>query len=438
MSVNRRPSRTNHAGAVRRAYAAARWAVILALAAISVLLVGHAALAQDGDPLDSDPSCAFLYNGPYHDITSTCVELVWENVTPPQAVPALSGLAFGPDGALYLALTARGEIWALRDTDGDRFMDAPETVAAGLTLPLALAWRGASGAEPGALYVLTEDAVIRLDDRQPDGSFAGQTTIVDGLGKPTGIWPGSLGFGPDGRLYVSLGASCSHCVGVDAIQPGQLVSFAPEGTDRRVEATGLRSPADFAWHPETGRLWIVDGARVIDPAADDGPPDELVVLGAGVQDFGFPSCVGWNEPDPVLAPPGDGVCAAAIGPNYVFPYQSSPAGIAFYLNSPYTDWYEGLLVAFRGSWNLPEPAGYALGYVPFAAGVPAGSLGLISPTFIPDRPLASLAEYSLTGRGFYPDRPVDVVVSADGWLYVALEQGRVLRFRPRIPEDRRQ
>jgi hypothetical protein len=33
--------------------------------------------------------------------------------------------------------------------------------------------------------------------------------------------------------------------------------------------------------------------------------------------------------------------------------------------------------------------------------------------------------------GFFPYQPVDVVVSAEGWLYVSVEEGRIFRFRPR-------
>ena len=416
--------------------AARRWRGIV----LVIMLVGAAGvlIRLDGGAVRAvaaqapDPACRFMYDdGPYHDISSTCVELVWEDIPAPEAVPALGGLAFAPDGTLYMARTALGEVWSLRDADGDRFMDAPVRVTENLGLPVALTWHD------DALYVLTVEGVIRLDDPGADGAFGARAVIVPDLGVESGFWPGNLAFGPDGRLYVSVGANCRDCVGVAKIVPGEVRSYAPDGTDRRVEATGLRNPADFAWHPISGQVWVVDGARVIDPAANDGPPDELMRVWESGMDFGFPACVGMGDADPVLGADDPAACADTFGPEFVFPYQSNPSGIAFALDTPYPDWYQGLIVAFRGSWNLPEPAGYALGVVPFADDHPSGALQLIAPAFIPGQELATLPEYSLTGRGLYPNRPVDVVVSPDGWLYLSLEQGQILRFRPRIPEDRR-
>jgi glucose/arabinose dehydrogenase len=126
-----------------------------------------------------------------------------------------------------------------------------------------------------------------------------------------------------------------------------------------------------------------------------------------------------------------------VPPALTFPYQSHPGGIVFY---PFDDpegwdyWHNDLIVTLSGSWDLPEPAGYALVAVNFGDDArPDGAITRLAPASSPLVVYYSdtLAEFSLLGRGFFPYHPVDVVVSAEGWLYVSLQEGRILRFRPR-------
>jgi glucose/arabinose dehydrogenase len=355
---------------------------------------------------------------------TTCPEVVYDQVTPPEAAPALMGLALGPDGTLYMARTALGEIWAMRDADGDQFMDEPYPVAAGLTLPTSLTVYG------GALYVASVGGLLRLD-ATGGGRYDAATVLVDRLSDGTGFWPGSVQVGPDGRLYVSLGANCDTC-DTGNVQPGRLVSYALDGSDRRVEATGLRNPWDFAWQPGTNDLWIVDSGRIASGVTTmSGPPDELNHVIAGA-DYGFPYCGGDGTPAADLNPPSTDTCAHTQPPSVTFTPQSSPAGIAFYPYDGFPFWTNDLIVVLQGSWDRPEPAGYALVVVSFGADhQPDGSLDVIAPATDSRRFILPLAGFSLAGRGFFPYHPVDVVVSAEGWLYVSVEEGRIIRFRPR-------
>ena len=43
----------------------------------------------------------------------------------------------------------------------------------------------------------------------------------------------------------------------------------------------------------------------------------------------------------------------------------------------------------------------------------------------------ALSKLSLMGVGLFPYHPVDVVIDAQGWIYVSLQEGRIFRFRPR-------
>jgi hypothetical protein len=150
---------------------------------------------------DDAPPCQFADWAPYYNFQALCAETVYDNVTPPEAAPALASITFADDGTLYMAQTAFGEIWALRDVDGDQFMEDPYRVAGGLTLPTGIA------AFERALYVVAVDGVLRLDDPDGDGLFDTSTVLVGDLPGAEGAWPGSVRIGPDGRLYVSVRAA---------------------------------------------------------------------------------------------------------------------------------------------------------------------------------------------------------------------------------------
>jgi glucose/arabinose dehydrogenase len=372
-------------------------------------------MGNDGVPaklVGEGPPCVFTYWVPYYNVNLFCFEVVYDNVTPPEAVPALTGLAFGSDGTLYMARTAFGEIWAMPDADGDQVLDDPVLVAEGLGHPTGIT------VYKNALYVLTVEQVLRLSDTDGDGYFQQQTVLVDNL--PTGgFWPGSIGIGPDGRLYISLGASCTTC---EDVQPGTLRSYNLRGGREQIEATGLRNPADFAWD-STGRLWIVDSG----PSGENHAPDELNRVRQG-GDYGFPYCYGKKIPTDT-APEGD-YCAGTAAPVVTFPYQSHPSGLAFYSGDTFPFWRDRALVVLSGSWDTPEPAGYALTVTQI--GELYGTRVLI-PSSQPPYPANSVAEYSLTRRGFFPYHPVDVVVSREGWIYVSVAEGRIFRIRSRPP-----
>jgi glucose/arabinose dehydrogenase len=135
--------------------------------------------------------------------------------------------------------------------------------------------------------------------------------------------------------------------------------------------------------------------------------------------------------DEAFTPPEDDFCADTEAPRLTFPYQSDPSGMVFYADDEYPFFENDLIVVLRGSWNLPEPAGYALVEVAFEDVEPDGSVNLIAPAHPLTGQTISLAQYSLSGKGFFPYHPADVVVDSRGWLYVSLQEGRIYRFRPR-------
>ena len=360
------------------------------------------------------PPCDIVEWVPLHDIRLMCFEVVLDDVPRPEAAPTLGGMALAADGTLYLLHTAAGEVRALRDADGDGFPEAPpETVASGLALP------GVLTAHDGALIVAGPGGITRLDDTNGDGRFETHTLLVDALPYDTGFWPGALAVGPDSRLYVGVGAGCLRCDAGEA-RPGRLLSFALDGSDEREEATGFYRPGGLAWHPDTGELWLVDGG------GPEAPAELNRVVPGG--DYGFPACPG----DRALSAPDAPECAGTQPPAVLLPVQSAPAAAAFYLADAFALWQGDLLVVLSGSWSLVEPAGYALVALDFAGGSPTGALDTVVPSSAPPIQHRSLAGISIAGRGFFPQHPIGIAITPEGWILVATQEGRVYRARPRV------
>ena len=78
-------------------------------------------------------------------------------------------------------------------------------------------------------------------------------------------------FGPDGLLYVPVGAPCNICDRGDPY--ATILRMKPDGSGMEVFARGVRNTVGFDWHPTTRELWFTDNGR--DKLGDDTPGDEL-------------------------------------------------------------------------------------------------------------------------------------------------------------------
>ncbi|MBL8146131.1 MAG: PQQ-dependent sugar dehydrogenase [Anaerolineae bacterium] len=327
-----------------------------------------------------------------------------EEVTPagPDGELAYTALAVGPDGTLYAARPLAGEIWAISDSDSDGLPDTPQRLVGGLTLPNALDWY------EGSLYVAGGPHVYRIDA----GGFA--TVLVDDLPSGSGYWTGGVVLGAfdasEARIYVGTGAACDTCETGDTGR-GAVWSFALDGSDGRIEATGLRQPADLAILD--GELWVADSA----PASFFSQPnlDEINRLTHGA-DFGFPRCLG----------PDTGNCAGVTPPLFQLPTGSTPLGLAVYTSDVIPALTGSLLVALAGSTGQVELRGYT-----FAQADPeTGAVNVVMPQTYDQPGFETTDELNYRTVGFYPARPYGIVVSPLGWVYISLSNGRILVIRP--------
>ena len=320
-------------------------------------------------------------------------------------VPNARQMALGPPGIVFVGSRAEGKVYAVVDRDGDQRADEVHVLARGLAMPSGVAFRD------GALYVAAVSRILRFRDvardlRRPPAP----ETVTDAYPSDAHHGWKFIAFGPDGRLYVPVGAPCNVCV-----PPGPLHATITRldlsGGRPEVVARGVRNSVGFDFHPGTGELWFTDNGR--DWMGDDQPPDELNRLARPGQHFGFPHCHGDGIPDPdhhagracgEFTPP-----AAGLGAHV------ASLGMRFYTGRMFPERYRGsIFIAEHGSWNRSVPAGYRVTFVKLDGGRVTAY-----------EPFATGWLQGAAAAG----RPADVLVMPDGALLVSDDKaGRLYRI----------
>ena len=147
----------------------------------------------------------------------------------------------------------------------------------------------------GDLYVAEVSRILRYRDIEAHLDNPPQPEIVNDA-FPTDRAHGwkFIRFGPDGLLYVPVGAPCNICTSPDPY--ASIGRLDPSTGDFEVVSRGVRNSVGFDWHPETGEMWFTENGR--DWMGDDLPPDELNRVTADGQHFGYPYCHGTDIADP--------------------------------------------------------------------------------------------------------------------------------------------
>jgi glucose/arabinose dehydrogenase len=211
----------------------------------------------------------------------------------------------------------------------------------------------------GSLYVLAINKVLRFDNLEDRLDNPGEgVDLTDKFNLPPEVhhnWKYAA-FGPDGKLYIQVGANCNIC----EVNPGihaQIRRYNPDGSGMEIVARGVRNTVGFDWHPVTKELWFTDNGR--DWAGDAGPEDELnrVVKGQEGANYGFPYCHANGSPDPDLKRPNP--CAGVVMPAALLGPHTAALGIVFYTGKMFPASYQNVaLIARRGSWNKSQKSGY--------------------------------------------------------------------------------
>ena len=329
-----------------------------------------------------------------------------------QGVQGARELAQGPDGTVYVGSNAPGKVYALPDRNRDGRADQVVTLARGLNSPNGVAVRN------GALYVAEINRILRYDNiAQSLGKPPKPTVVYNQL--PNKEWHGArfISFGPDGLLYVPVGAPCNSCLPEKPIF-GTINRLKPDGTNFQNVARGVRNTVGFDWHPVTKELWFTDNGR--DMLGDNLPADELNRAPQAGLHFGFPYYFAGDVMDPELGPgqsPADYTAPARKLGAHV-----AALGLKFYSGQQFPAAYRNsIFIAEHGSWNRSAKVGYRVVRVMLDA---QGKV-LGQETFI-DGWLGKDA----TGKETVSGRPVDVLVLPDGSMLISDDSaGAIYRVR---------
>jgi len=318
-------------------------------------------------------------------------------------IPEARSLCLSPNGTLFVGNRGGGKVYAIRDTDADFKADEVYLIAEGLNMPCGVAFKN------GNLFVAEVNRILRFDDIENNLGIPPKPKIIYDK-YPTDKHHGwkFIAFGPDGKLYVPVGAPCNICKEENPVY-ASITRMNLDGSDMEVFAHGVRNSVGFSWHPDTKELWFTDNGR--DCLGDDSPPCELNYAPKKGMHFGYPYCYGGIIIDPKFdSKPCEDFTKPAqnLGPHV------APLGMRFYTGNMFPEEYrKQIFIAEHGSWNREKKIGYRITLVRLKGNESQG--------------------YETFAEGWLDEqkqeawgRPVDVLVMPDGSMLVSDDYANVI------------
>lgn len=314
-----------------------------------------------------------------------------------------------PNGDVFIAESGPGRIRVLRGVAPDGKAKTVAIFAEGLEKPFGIAFFP-PGPRPKYVYVGDTGEIVRFayesGDLKARGKAEPVAAVPGGGSVDGGHWTRDVVFSRDGKkMFASVG-SFSNVDDPDSNpeehERADILEFAPDGSGKRIYASGLRNPVGLAVSPLTGELWASVNER--DRLGDDLPPDYIT----RVQDGGF---YGWpwyyigGHEEPRLAGRHPELKAKVLVPDVLVQPHNASLGIAF-ADVAGAAHRGDLYAAEHGSWNRSARTGYEVIRVPIKAGraFDGGYEDFLTGFVAPD------------GRVW--GRPVGVAFGADGALLV--------------------
>lgn len=264
-------------------------------------------------------------------------------------------MALGDNGTVFVGSRGAGLVHAVIDDDKDGKADRVLKIAEGMNMPSGLAFN------EGHLYVSEVSKVTQfanIEQHLQGGAI--KTVVVQGLPSDKHHGWKNIDFGPDGKLYIPVGAPCNICEtngGEKFNNPdyASILRYDLSSGEKSWVAKGVRNSVGFDWHPQTKELWFSDNGR--DWMGDDIPPCEINRVSTAGQHFGYPYFHGGDIADPEFG-------KNKKADDYAYPALNlgahvAPLGIHFYQGDMFPKQYkQTLLVAEHGSWNRSKKVGY--------------------------------------------------------------------------------
>jgi len=335
------------------------------------------------------------------------VELLTDAV--PNARQMTLGRSADGKGIVYVGSASAGKVYAVEyGTSGRANV---RTIAASLPLPTGVAYRD------GALFVGALARVLRFDGID-DKLVAPPAPVVVSDRFPSETHHGRrfIAFGPDGKLYVAVGAPCNVCLPDE--RHGVIQRMNVDGSAIETVARGVRNSVGFDWSPVDRTLWFTDNGR--DMLGDDLPADELDRVTRIGEHFGYPFCHQGDSPDPEFG--AQRPCSEFTAPAAKLGAHVAALGMRFYGGAQFPAAYRGnIFIAEHGSWNRSRKSGYQVVRVAVDAQGRAAT---------PEPFLQGFLQVEASGRENVWGRPADVLPLPDGSLLVSDDlAGAIYRVR---------
>lgn len=319
-------------------------------------------------------------------------------------------MTLSPQGILFVGTRKEGNVYAIVDVNNDHKADEVIIIARGLNSPSGVAFMD------GSLYVAEINRIVRYDNIENRLKNPPKPVVVnDSFPKEKHHGWKFIRFGPDGMLYVPVGAPCNICESQDK-RFATIMRMNANGKNLEIYAHGVRNSVGFDWHPVTNELWFTDNGR--DWMGDDRPPDELNYAPTMGMHFGYPFCHGLDIKDPKFSI--DKLCGEFVRPAIELGPHVAALGMRFYTGEMFPATYQNrIFIAEHGSWNRTVPVGYRVTTVILDGNKPSK--------------YEVFADGWLDG-GLVYGRPVDVLVMSDGSLLVSDDRADAIyriSYRPK-------
>jgi glucose/arabinose dehydrogenase len=270
-------------------------------------------------------------------------------------IPNARSMVLSKSGILFVGSRTAGNVYALLDTNKDYKVDEIIILASGLEMPNGVDLKN------GDLYVAEVSRIIKFENIEENLRNNPVYKVVrDDFPKDKHHGWKFIKFGPDGKLYVPVGAPCNICLRKDDPRYASITRMNSDGSDFEIYANGVRNTVGFDWHPVTKELWFSDNGR--DMLGDNIPPDELNRAPLEGLHYGYPFLHGKNILDPEFGSQGDTSLytkpAQELGPHV------AALGIKFYTGNMFPAEYRNqIFIAEHGSWNRSQKIGYRISIV---------------------------------------------------------------------------
>jgi glucose/arabinose dehydrogenase len=286
------------------------------------------------------------------------VNLFAEGLDTPRVIRA------APNGDMFLAESGSGQIRVYRGITAQGQPAQTAVFATGLKRPYGIAFYPV-GPDPKWVYVGDTDAVIRFPYRRGDLKARGPAEHIADL-PAGGHWTRDLAFSRDNQtLFVAVG-SASNVDDPDTTPEekgrANILAFAPDGSHRRIYASGIRNPSGIAVDPRDGQLWTTVNER--DGLGDNLVPDYITSVREGGF-YGWPWWYMGGHQDPRHAGKHPELKDKVITPDVLLQPHNASLQISFYEADRFPADYRGdLFAAEHGSWNKATRVGYEVIRIP--------------------------------------------------------------------------